>query len=103
MMEKYRIDENQYFVIEDFDRAKSFSSFLPGLAGLYGIPIWSFYVNRGQAIVSFGVQDKNHAITEFFPANQAYQRVSMNGFRTFIKIAGDEGNTVFEPFSAYGS
>jgi hypothetical protein len=103
MMEKYRIDENQYFVIEDFDRAKTFSSFLPGLAGLYGIPIWSFYVNRGQAIVSFGVQDKNHAITEFFPANQAYQRVSMNGFRTFIKMAKDEGNTVFEPFSAYGS
>lgn len=103
MMEKYRIDENRYFVIEDFDRAKTFSSFLPGLAGLYGIPIWSFYVNRGQAIVSFGVQDKNHAITEFFPANQAYQRVSMNGFRTFIKLSGDGGSTVFEPFSAYGS
>lgn len=102
-MEKYRIDENQYFVIEQFDQAKTFSSFLPGLAGLYGIPIWSFYVNRGQAMVSFGVQDKNHAITEFFPANQAYRRVSMNGFRTFVKIAGEKGATILEPFSAHGS
>lgn len=102
MMEKYRIDDQQYFVIEQFDQAKTFSSFLPGLAGLYGIPIWSFYVNRGQAMVSFGVQDKNHAITEFFPANQAYQRVSMNGFRTFVKLTGEHGTTIFEPFSAYG-
>ncbi|RSD26797.1 cellobiose phosphorylase [Mesobacillus subterraneus] len=101
-MEKYRIDENNYFVIEQFDQAKTFSSFLPGLAGLYGIPIWSFYVNRGQGIVSFGVKDKNNAITEFFPANQAYERVSTNGFRTFVKIAGEKGNTVFEPFSPYG-
>ncbi len=100
MMGKYRFDEKQYFVIEDFDQAKTFSSFLPGLAGLYGIPMWAFYVNRGQAMVSFGVQDKNHAITEFFPANQAYQRVSTNGFRTFIKL---DGKTVFEPFSSYGS
>jgi hypothetical protein len=99
-MGKYRFDEKQYFVIEDFDQAKNFSSFLPGLAGLYGIPMWAFYVNRGQAMVSFGVQDKNHAITEFFPANQAYQRVSTNGFRTFIKLAE---KTVFEPFSSYGS
>lgn len=103
MMEKYRIDDQQYFVIEQFDQAKTFSSFLPGLAGLYGIPVWSFYVNRGQGMVSFGVQDKNHAITEFFPANQAYQRVSTNGFRTFIKLTGENGSTVFEPFSAYGS
>ncbi|MCM3694344.1 cellobiose phosphorylase [Neobacillus niacini] len=99
-MKKYRFDDNQYFVIEDFDQAKTFSSFLPGLAGLYGIPIWAFYVNRGQAMVSFGVQDKNHAITEFYPANQAYQRVSANGFRTFIKL---DGNTIIEPFSSYGS
>jgi hypothetical protein len=99
-MGKYRFDEKQYFVIENFDQAKTFSSFLPGLAGLYGIPMWAFYVNRGQAMVSFGVQDKNHAITEFFPANQAYQRVSTNGFRTFIKL---DGKTVFEPFSSYGS
>ncbi|MBT2640021.1 cellobiose phosphorylase [Bacillus sp. ISL-39] len=99
-MERYSFDDNQYLVIQEFDQAKTFSSFLPGLAGLYGIPIWAFYVNRGQGIVSFGVQDKNHAITEFFPANQAYQRVGTNGFRTFIKL---NGNTVFEPFSSYGS
>jgi hypothetical protein len=100
MMKKYRFDDNQYFVIEEFDQAKTFSSFLPGLAGLYGIPIWAFYVNRGQAMVSFGIQDKNHAITEFYPANQAYQRVSTNGFRTFIKL---DGKFIFEPFSTYGN
>ncbi|MEW9053883.1 MAG: cellobiose phosphorylase [Neobacillus sp.] len=101
-MEKYSFNDDQYFVINQFDQAKTFSSFLPGLAGLYGIPIWSFYVNRGQGIVSFGVQDKNHAITEFFPANQAYQRVSINGFRTFIKLVKEQGNEIFEPFSPYG-
>ncbi|RSK25615.1 cellobiose phosphorylase [Bacillus sp. HMF5848] len=95
-MSNYMFNDEQYFVINEFDQAKTFSSFLPGIAGLYGIPMWSFYVNRGQAMVSFGVQDKNHAITEFFPANQAYQRVATNGFRTFIKI---NGTTMYEPFA----
>ncbi|WP_352222761.1 cellobiose phosphorylase [Bacillus sp. SM2101] len=102
IMEKYKFDNEGYFVIQDYDNAKTFSSFLPGVAGLYGVPMWAFYVNRGQAMVSFGVQDKNHAITEFFPANQAYQRVSMNGFRTFIKVKGEAGESIIEPFSSYG-
>ena len=100
-MGNYRFDEEKYFVINQFDQAKPFSSFLPGLAGLYGIPMWSFYVNRGQGIVSFGVKDKNHAITEFFPANQAYERVSTNGFRTFVKVKNKNYETIFEPFSSY--
>ncbi|MBH0230784.1 cellobiose phosphorylase [Halobacillus yeomjeoni] len=98
-MVNYTFNDDKYFVIEDFDRAKTFSSFLPGLAGLYGVPMWAFYVNRGQGMVSFGVQDKNNAITEFYPANQAYERVSTNGFRTFIKIQGNDDSVVFEPFS----
>ncbi|WP_246944891.1 cellobiose phosphorylase [Bacillus pinisoli] len=95
-MVNYTFNDENYFAINQYDEAKTFSSFLPGIAGVYGVPMWSFYVNRGQAIVSFGVQDKNHAITEFFPANQAYQRVSTNGFRTFVKMNGK----VSEPFSS---
>ena len=100
-MVNYRFNEEQYFVIEQFDKAKPFSSFLPGLAGLYGIPMWSFYVNRGQGIVSFGIKDKNNAIKEFYPANQAYERVSTNGFRTFIKVKDSSGEIIFEPFTTY--
>ncbi|MBN9654724.1 cellobiose phosphorylase [Halobacillus sp. GSS1] len=98
-MVNYAFNDKKYFVIEGFDQAKTFSSFLPGLAGLYGVPMWAFYVNRGQGMVSFGVQDKSHAITEFYPANQAYERVSTNGFRTFIKIQRKNDSFLFEPFN----
>ncbi|ARI78777.1 cellobiose phosphorylase [Halobacillus mangrovi] len=98
-MVNYAFNDKKYFVIEDFDQAKTFSSFLPGLAGLYGVPMWAFYVNRGQGMVSFGVKDKNNAITEFYPANQAYERVSTNGFRTFIKIQRKDDSFLFEPFN----
>lgn len=98
-MVNYTFNEDKYFVIEGYDKSKTFSSFLPGLAGLYGVPMWAFYVNRGQGMVSFGVKDKNNAITEFFPANQAYERVSTNGFRTFIKLKHANQTILFEPFS----
>lgn len=96
-MEGYYFDENNNFIIENYHRAKTFSSFLPGIAGEAGIPIWSFYVNRGQGISSFGIQDKNNSIMEFFPANGAYQYVSTYGFRTFIKDLSNN-NIVYEPF-----
>ena len=73
------------FVSESFQKQKPFAGFLPGIAGREGLPMWVFYVNRGQAITSFGVRDKNGAITEFYPANLAYAYVHQNGFRTFIK------------------
>ncbi|WP_019421873.1 hypothetical protein [Paenibacillus sp. OSY-SE] len=88
--------EQQSFVIEGFDQAKPFSSFLPGMAGLKGIPMWTFYVNRGQAVCSFGIRDKNSSIMEFSPASITYKSIATNGFRTFIKIRGVE--TVYEPF-----
>lgn len=99
-MVKYSFNDGGFFVIEQYDRAKTFSSFLPGLAGLKGIPMWVFYVNRGQAVTSFGVNDKNSPITEFFPANQAYQHVEKLGFRTFVKICTGEENILYEPFSS---
>ncbi|MHA0858070.1 cellobiose phosphorylase [Paenibacillus sp. CMAA1364] len=94
-MSKYYYEKNT-FVIEQFDQAKPFSSFLPGMAGLKGIPMWTFYVNRGQGVCSFGIRDKNSAIMEFSPASITYKNVAANGFRTFIKIQGQE--SVYEPF-----
>lgn len=92
----YYINEKEEFVIEDYDQKKPFSSFLPGISGLKGIPIWAFYANRGQGISSFGIEDKNSPILEFFPANMAYQYISTYGFRSFIKFKGEK---VYEPFA----
>ncbi len=95
---KYYLNEAGEFVIENYNYSKPFSSFFPGIAGKYGIPMWTFYVNRGQAISSFGVKDKDHAILEFLPANKAWQLVSSQGFRTFIKITSQNKNLFYEPF-----
>ena len=57
--------EGKTFVIDDYDRLPAFSSFLPGLAGVKGIPMWTFYTNRGQGMNSFGIDNKGNAIMEF--------------------------------------
>ena len=87
-------DSKGRFIIENYSQKPAFSSFLPGISGIYGIPLWCFYTNRGQAVASFGVENKNHSIMEFYPAHQAYQLVRNIGFRTFIKA----GSEVYEPF-----
>ena len=87
--------KNNQFVIEDYDKQKTFSSFLPGIAGVKGIPLWAFYANRGQGLTSFGIRDKDEPILEFFPANTSYQYVNTYGFRSFVKIE----DSVYEPFS----
>ncbi|MEK6727273.1 MAG: cellobiose phosphorylase [Candidatus Omnitrophota bacterium] len=87
------------FVIENYNFSKPFANFFPGIAGKYGIPMWTFYVNRGQAISSFGIKDKDHSILEFFPANKAWQLVSTQGFRTFIKFFSRKKTIIYEPFS----
>ncbi len=79
---------NFTYKIKDYQKQKPFSSFLSGVAGTMGLPLWAFYVNRGQLIASFGVRDKNGSIMEFYPANLAYHYVSTIGFRTFIKVDG---------------
>ena len=81
-----------------FNQARPFSSFLPGIAGEYGKPLWVFYTNRGQCISSFGVRDRNSAMLEFHPANKAYALTPLLGFRTFFRIADDRGATLHEPF-----
>ena len=80
---------NDRFVISQYDRKAPFCSFLPGIAGPYGIPLWCFYVNRGQGICSFGTEDKEHALMEFYPAHQAYRNTALTGYRTFVR--GDRG------------
>ncbi|MDB5055966.1 MAG: cellobiose phosphorylase [Bacilli bacterium] len=94
-MKSYYFDQQNRFVISNYNGAKTFSSFLPGIAGIKGKPMWVFYVNRGQAISSFGVRDKDGAIIEFYPANKSVQLVQTQGFRTFIK----QGNEIYEPFA----
>ena len=57
-MGSYRLEGDTY-IIEEFDKLPAFSSFLPGLAGIKGIPLWVYYTNRGQGINSFGIHNKN--------------------------------------------
>lgn len=95
-MENYRL-EGQTFVIDDYDKMPAFSSFLPGLAGVKGIPMWTFYTNRGQGMNSFGIDNKGNAIMEFNSANTAFENTTVKGFRTFLKIDGE----YYEPFFKY--
>jgi len=95
-MSKFYFDEKNRFVIENFNASKPFASFLPGIAGKKGIPMWIFYVNRGQCISSFGIKNKDNPIMEFFPAYKCYQNVQSVGFRTFIKFTDEQ--KIYEPF-----
>ena len=96
----YKLLDDGTFVITNYNKSKPFSSFFPGVAGLKGIPMWAFYVNRNQGIASFGVMNKNNAITEFYAANNAYGLAATQGFRTFIKIKGANSSAFYEPFAS---
>lgn len=89
------IDKKDRFIIKNYGKKPPFSNFLPGVSGEKGIPLWSHYVNRGQGISCFGVEDKDHSIMEFYPAHQAYENTKRMGFRTFVKVDGK----VIEGFS----
>jgi len=95
---KYSLGSDGKFIIENYNFSKPLSSFFPGIAGLYGIPMWVFYVNRGQGICSFGTNSKDQPILEFLPANKAYQMASSRCFRTFIKVKSGGNFTYYEPF-----
>lgn len=82
-------DEKKRFVMKDYQRKPTFSSFLPGIAGPSGVPAWVYYNNRGQGVCSFGVSDKDHAIMEFSAAHNAYQNNARTGFRTFCRADGE--------------
>src|SRR5262245_25163845 len=99
--EAYTLDAQGRFVIKDYNRAKVFSNFFPGIAGVCGIPMWVFYVNRGQCISSFGIESKDKSILEFQPANKAFRLTTLQGFRTFLKINSSKGSVYYEPFQGH--
>ena len=97
----YSFAGDDCFVVDQYNDCAPFASFLPGIAGTTGRPAWVFYVNRGQAVASFGARNKDGAFLEFHPADKAYQLTALRGFRTFLKI-GDGQDTVFhEPFQRH--
>jgi hypothetical protein len=100
-MSQSNLDPSNRYLLADFQRQKPFASFLPAIAGPLGIPMWAFYVNRGQAIASFGIESKDSPILEFQPANKAYQVTPYLGFRTFLKLGRGAGGRCYEPFSAW--
>ena len=73
------------FIMRAFDKFKPIASFLPGVGGVWGVPMWAFYVNRGQAIATFGVENKDSGILLFSTADKAYQSTPFLGFRTLLK------------------
>ncbi|HBR15141.1 MAG TPA: hypothetical protein DD723_06325 [Candidatus Omnitrophica bacterium] len=98
---KYALDAQGCFVIENYNQSKPFSNFFPGIAGLWGIPMWVFYVNRAQCVTSFGIEAKDKAIMEFQPANKSYRQTALKGFRTFIKVKSGADTIYWEPFQNY--
>mmetsp|Transcript_17204 Transcript_17204/g.39751 ORF Transcript_17204/g.39751 Transcript_17204/m.39751 type:complete len:1215 (-) Transcript_17204:108-3752(-) len=98
------VDEKKRFVLEDYDAKATFASFLPAIAGFFGKPSWTFYVNRGQGVSSFGIESKDYPLLEFNAANKAYQSTPLLGFRTFvrgtIKTAMKGTSFMTEPFSS---
>lgn len=95
---RYQLRDDGVFAIADYNSSKTFSSFFPGLAGKLGTPMWTFYVNRGQCVCSLGIEGKHKPIMEFLPANWAYNLVSTQGFRTFVKFPDQTGINFYEPF-----
>jgi hypothetical protein len=87
------------YVMEDYDTQTPFSDFLPGLAGIYGKPLYAYFVNRGQGIATFGIESKDYPLLEFQPANKAYQLTPLVGFRTFIQGSRRKEDFLVEPFS----
>lgn len=84
-------DSHGRYVMRDYDTLKPMSNFLNGIGGVWGIPMWAFYVNRGQGISSFGKQNKDHSLLKFESAEKAYMTAAFNGFRTFVKgTVGDK-------------
>ncbi len=92
---RYETGPDGSWVVHGYNRAKACSSFLSGIAGVWGVPTWAYYVNRGQAVCTFGVRDKDHCLMEFDSARLHQHRAALEGFRTFVRL-GD--GRIYEPF-----
>jgi hypothetical protein len=86
-------DESGRFIMRAFDRVKPMANFLPGVGGLWGVPMWTFYVNRGQGLATFGVENKEGGVLLFQTAEKAYQATPFVGFRTLLKGKRETGST----------
>jgi hypothetical protein len=53
LIKTQQFDDDGRYILRNFDRVKPMSSFLPGVGGLWGVPMWAFYVNRGQGMATF--------------------------------------------------
>lgn len=94
----YKLGQDGTFTIENYNLARPFASFFPGIAGTDGIPMWVFYVNRGQCVSTFGIRNKNYSILEFYAADKAYAFTQTLGFRTFVKVKKGGKPVIYEPF-----
>ncbi|MFW5751287.1 MAG: hypothetical protein ACOCZK_06520, partial [Planctomycetota bacterium] len=92
---RYETGPDGSWVVHGYNRAKACSSFLSGIAGVWGVPTWAYYVNRGQAVCTFGVRDKDHCLMEFDSARLHQHRAALEGLRTFIRLADGR---FYEPF-----
>lgn len=99
-----QFDQLGRFTMHHFDTSKPVADFLNGLGGIWGVPLWAFYVNRGQVITSFGRQNKDGAIEKFVTAEKAYEQTPYTGFRTFVKgrRIGSQQTFVHMPFFPFG-
>ena len=61
---KFNILERKMYKQNNYQLKKPFSSFLSGISGKNGIPMWAYYINRGQVISSFGLENKNGSMME---------------------------------------
>eukprot|EP01041_Mallomonas_annulata_P010553 gene10553-22012_t len=95
-------DDLGRYIMEDFDQKKPMANFLSGLGGIWGIPMWAFYVNRGQGVTAFGMQNKDGAIAKFNTAEKAYQQTAFTGFRTFVKGQRKSKKFTHMPFFPLG-
>jgi hypothetical protein len=102
----YLVEDKNKFIIENYNWAKPFANFFPGIAGKFGVPMWIYYVSRAQAICSTGIRDKDHALLEFQSFNKALSSISKQAFRTIIKLEknpsrpdnSQNGTIIYEPF-----
>ena len=51
------LDQNGRYTLTNYGMMEPFCSFLPGVAGETGVPMWCYYVNRGQCISSFVIEE----------------------------------------------
>lgn len=58
------------YIMHNYDEDKPMADFLPALGGIWGYPMWAFYVNRGQGITAFGINNKDGGIAKFNTAEK---------------------------------